>query len=198
MFASGSNANPEAKFSGTAIEQLQEIQQNYYQPYTAVSCIRNSAKNSESGTTLFEFARLLQTESESQKDREKFQVPNLTITQALNTPGNISQYRVSWIALPQALFTADTFGVILVDPQGPVNFTNCTTCTLGAGWGSSQIALSNTADYQIISSMTNFPSPSDINSVNDDVAGLAWQDFPAFINISSLLYPQQCVQISPN
>ena len=189
------DGNSRSAFPTSSLEDIYGLAKDYYQPYTVASCIRTLVNTSSTG--LLEFPLILETESEQQENQQPNIAYNLSIVQALNIPGNISQYRIGWVDLPADLFTPNKTEAILVDPAGPdSSLANVSTCTLDAGWGSSQLFQFNSEGVNFYSTMADFPPSWPKITAEEDTAGLVLQDMPDFVNISGLLFPQRRVQIT--
>ena len=176
------------------------IVDNYYQPYTIASCV--TSDNSTANSTQLPFARLSQTESELANVREIVPLPNITIQEMLQTPGDPSQYRISWVNLPP-LFQTEVPGMIMVHPSIGLNSTNSTfhvtTCTLNAGWGSSKLMTTQLDIATVTSDMVrNPPGWPPENAQEIDIAGVVQQGFPDFANISGYAFPEKHINISQN
>jgi hypothetical protein len=175
------------------------IKDNYYQPYTIANCVNVGINDTTKQAPLL-FAHLLQNSSELQARRARDLVPitNMTIQQALSIPGDTSQYRTTWIDLPQNTFETQVPGAIFVHPRDPANQTAIiTTCTLNAGWGSSQIALHSRQDLDVYSHMAANPAgwpPETAQSM--DIASVIFRGRPDFANLSGSAYPEKRLQIT--
>ena len=173
------------------------LKENYYQPYTVASCVADTVQNSSDQAPLL-FARITNTVSEAKNDREIFSVPDLTKGQLIDSlPGNVSQFRVGWVDLPRAIFRTGVPGAVLVYPQNLSNSSyNITTCTLGAGWGSSEIMSEGRNPFSISSPMTKVPSSWIQGTVPNDPYGYITTKSPIFVNQSRFSYPQLHINIS--
>ena len=183
----------------TWIDSYLVIQDDYYQPYTIASCVSNQYNGTTAPTTL-RFARLSQTQAELQPNmsREIFPVSSLAIQQVFSTPGNASQYQSVWIDLPHDKFNTPLPGIALIHPR---NLTQSavyiTTCTLNAGWGSTELMEHTMQNSRLFSHRANAPDgwPSE-NSVDVDVAGFIQPGWPDFANFSGSLYPEKRIIIT--
>lgn len=170
------------------------IKNNYYQPYTAVSCVTDTIQNRFDQAPL-RFSRI--AERSSGKDREILSVPGLTRDQFTdNISGNDSGFHVAWADLPQNIFKTEVPGMVILHPQSSRNISyNITTCTVNAGWGSSVLKNDFLARFEAISSMTKYP-PWPIPAFQEDAFGLMTMDSPVFVNESDYSYPQLPISIS--
>ena len=173
------------------------LQKDYYQPYTIVSCLSDFIDNSNNSQNSVQFARISETETELQNPRTTVSHPNLTIAQALEAPGNKSEYRMSWVELPYPAYNVKVFGVVILNPRGsgPEQAQNITTCTIGAGWGTSTVrtdSLDIRAFYStIVDVPSSFPLYTFVSGETED------QSDPNFANISGFQYPQRRIDVSP-
>lgn len=190
-----SQSHHTSKDSGTG---YQTIQNNYYQPYTIASCVADVVHDASDQAPL-RFARISETSSQLNKDREIVSIPGLTKGEIIkNMSGKGSAFLVDWIDLPTDIFNSGIPGAIIVNSQSPIGSSyNITTCTLNAGWGSSTLMSVSTHSAQIVSHMSNIPSswPSS-RKVFWDQNGYLFEDQPNFRNISNGLYPQRRISIS--
>ena len=178
-------------------DQYVTIQDGYYQPYTIASCVDDTLNRTMNQESL-KFARISETQSELENDREILQIHNITLPPELFTPDNSSQFHVGWIDLPLTDFHTQVPGVIVLHPQETSNgVLNITTCTLNAGWGTTKITEHSLEDISVYSEMTNLsPSaPSQISSTID-VTGIVGQGWPDFTNFSGFAYPERRLNVS--
>ncbi|KAM0802349.1 hypothetical protein BDR22DRAFT_844157 [Usnea florida] len=115
-------------------------------------------------------------------------IANSTRTKAdiFNTPGPLSEYRLSWVDLP---FEGIAVGAVILMPRFPQNTTQAIlTCSIGAGWGLSTMnytssineattqvlsqvdikAATNTSQKQRLSSDRYLPGASSEENLNRD------------------------------
>lgn len=181
-----------------ALQGYHVLGKDYYQPYATAICATDTVQNS-SDQGLLRFARLTDTFSKSEGNRELVSIPGATKGQSTyDIPGNTSQFRVDWINLPQEIFATGIPGAIIVHPQSSSNLSyNITTCTLNAGWGSS-LAFTDNIDAEISSHMTQLPSSWDAQTIFTDTYENLFQSFPMFGKRSnfSFSYPQRHINIS--
>ena len=196
QFVNGTLKSFDTPEATNALDFYRLITRNYYQPYTVTSCVADTVQN-DSDQAPLRFARISLTVDEVKKAREIVPVPSLTKSQLVNSiPGNVSQVRVGWIDLPQGIFATGTPGAVIVYPQSPSNSSyNIATCTFGAGWGSSELAMGSSNFYAVISTMTNYPSSLEHVDPGDTVSRIPWTT-PIFVNDSRFSYPQLPVSIS--
>ena len=180
-----------------ALQGYQILAGNYYQPYTAASCVTDTVQNSSDEGAL-RFAHFLETGSELERGREVISVPALTKSQSTyNIPGNRSRFRMDWVYLPQEIFGTGIPGAIIVHPQNSSDSSyNITTCTLNAGWGSSSIFTDSSNDNVIYSHITQTPPSWDLAFSVADAYGYAITTAPIFDKRSNFSYPQRHINIS--
>ncbi|MCJ1469537.1 hypothetical protein MMC07_008170 [Pseudocyphellaria aurata] len=167
-------------FEETDFAGYQSLRKNYYQPYTVASCVTDVVKDASDQTPL-RFARISEESSQLEEDREIFPIPGLTTGQIIDkVSSDNSEFRVDWIDLPMDTFNTGVPGAVIVSQDLNGSFYNITTCTLNAGWGSSELQ-STSLDYVSI-----FSHPSNIPPF--------WT--PGFANFSDSSYPQRRVSIS--
>ena len=179
-----------------ALQSYHVLEKDYYQPYATAICVTDTVQNS-SDQALLRFARLADTSSEAEGNRELVSVPGATKGQSTyDIPGNTSQFRVDWKNLPQETFATGIPGAIIVHPQSSSNLSyNITTCTLNAGWGSSS-AFTDIYENIVRSHMTQLPSSWDLTLVFQDTYEHVFQSFPMFGSRSNFSYPQRHINIS--
>ena len=174
------------------------IKKDYYQPYTVASCVDDTVRDNLDQAPL-RFARISQTESEYNEYREIVSVPGLTKSQSIDSiSGDSSRFRLGWVDLPQEIFNTGVPGAIVVHPQSSSTSSyNITTCTLNAGWGSSEIMTTALHQELVKSSMTQVPPWLSLLSPDiEDPYGILSLTIPAFVNLTSISYPQRYVSIS--
>lgn len=106
------------------------------------------------------FARISETEHELQQDRDIITVAEMPKADLLANSGNVSEFRLKWVSLPPDTFNPRVFGAVLLHPQqqGSMSLQNITTCTLSAGWGTSQVSTDwsrTNAYYSVITGVPN-------------------------------------------
>lgn len=134
------------------VEAGSSIGKGYYQPYTVGTCAQYSMQDAEDERPLaFPAPPWILPEyiPEPQVDPTSFEpptfpFPGLTQAEALNFAGPSSENRLRWVELPRNPFNGSAIGaVILLAEQASGSETSqgqeIITCTLGAGWGSSNL-----------------------------------------------------------
>lgn len=110
---------------------------------------------------------------------------------------NDSNFSVNWVDLPMDVFNTGVPGAVIVNPQDTNGSSyTITTCTLNAGWGSSEVLSGSERNNEIFSRMSNLPSSWPIDEKSNDVFGYMAVSVPNFANISNFSYPQRRVNIS--
>lgn len=146
------------------------------------------------------FARISETDSELNRDREIVSVPSLTKGGIVNnTSGDNSDFRVDWVDLPMDIFNTGIPGAVIVNYQNPNDSSyNITMCTLNAGWGSSTISTSQQNIGTTYSHMSNIPSSWSHRGtkVVKDAYGYLFLTAPNFANFSNSPYPQRRISVS--
>ena len=170
---------------------------NLFQPYSIASCLGNTIDETSLQTAL-RFPRLSETETELRQERETLPVVNSTAALAFEIPGNTSQYRTAWIDLPQDLFQTKMPGLLLIHPKGTNGSINITTCTLNAGWGSSQLMQHIQDEFEVFSTITGLAPSWPTAQTPEDMSGTTHQSTPNFANFSGQAYPQHRISISHN
>lgn len=171
------------------------VQRSYYQPYTLTSCVIDTIINAEDRTPL-RFARISETDSENSKEREIIPVTSFSKAELFKAPGNTSEFRLSWVSLPSDSFTESVLGAVVQHPRGPSNqdSQNITTCTLGAGWGTTSVFSDFLSTAQFYSSI--YGVPESFKTVLGSHSGLP-VGAPDFANSSGFAFPQRRISISP-
>lgn len=184
-------------FNKTSNDDVFKINKGYYQPYAITSCASSTITES-TREEMLRFPDVPETEAELSRGRVLVSVPGLTKGDLLQTPGNLTQFRLKWVDFPPRLFNDRLFGVVILHPEGSAaNGTlNITTCTLGAGWGTSAIHVSTAAGGMFYSTMANTPKSWPVHDrryINQDTGTLS---LPDYANISGYVYPQRRIDIS--
>lgn len=182
------------------IDTVHTIKDGYYQPYTGASCGRDviegrsddrpvyfpiplytidlsRAANITLNNSIFLFS---QGESTSGADYlSAIQFSDITRSQLLETPGNTSEFRLSFVELPQYLFNGSAIGAVVLHPKHPeTQKLDIIVCTLAAGWGTSLLNVSVPAfdrGLQEVASIANRPG-SDLGQGFED--GWIFPDYP--------------------
>lgn len=143
------------------LDAVHSITQDYYQPYTLVSCqpdVINSLDDqrpvgfplppgsppSMLNVSAFDDSILPGYPSSGWNQTllpsHAFLFSGITRSEILNTPGPSNENRLRWVELPQNPFNGTAIGAIVVLPRTPENTTQqIIVCNLGAGWGTSNM-----------------------------------------------------------
>ena len=135
------------------VDTWSSIGKGYFQPYTVGTCAQDTIQDTEDERPLAFPAPpwiLPKYIPEPQVDPTTLEPPTfpfsgLTRAEVLNFPGPSSENRLRWVELPRDPFNGSAIGaVILLAEQAP-GFKaspgqDIITCTLGAGWGSSNLS----------------------------------------------------------
>ena len=185
-------------FQVTDLDLYQFMQKNYYQPYTVASCVTDAANASDQAP--LRFARISETESENQRDREIVSIPGLTKDQIIDeVSGDNFDFRVIWIDLPMDVFNTGIPGAVIVNSQDLNGSSySITTCTLNAGWGSSTLVSFSGQSSVVYSHKSDIPSSWPNEKITLDTNGYVYADVPNFANISNFSYPQRHISVSKN
>lgn len=177
------------------LDAYQRIQEEVFQPYTVANCVTKVNTNFFDLTPL-RFPRIFESISELSHDRDLVAVSGIAKRQAMQTSGNLSQYLVNWVDLPQNLSNGIP-GVAVIHPHHPgSSLFNITTCTLAAGWGTSAI-WTHLRDYSsMYSRIINVPSSWQIVTTTNDPYGYAEASRPDFGRMSNFSCPQRHINIS--
>lgn len=148
------------------------ITNDYYQPYTSISCLRDIIQGSDDQrSVVFPISEFIDYSSEpglsiningSINDYPGIDYPSIIRAQLLLLPGSRSDNRIKWVQLPENLFNGSALGLIVLLPPDPVdpvrdNSTEMVVCNIGAGWGSSSISVkTSTAGVTATSSAFNY------------------------------------------
>ena len=180
------------------------IKTDYFQPYTAVTCVSNPIEGANDQRPISIPIPVLKSDYESLPTgfNGELAVPaveysSIKRSQLLNLPGLGSSYRAQWIDVPRSLFNTSALGVAIVFPQASNDTLNNTTggnltqemvvCNLGAGWGSSSM---NTTSYlesiSATSSLISFDTSNAFSSHNP-------QNFNYSRNTPIISYYQQII-----
>lgn len=142
---------------GSLLQQqdaVHTIKNDYYQPYTIVSCAADVIRGLSDNTAVAfpvppgvqPGLMLNETEyNDSILDVYSFVYPGITKDEILETPGSLEGSRLKWVELPQDPFNGSAIGAVILLPRSPENsLQDLIVCSLGAGWGSS---LTNTSSF---------------------------------------------------
>lgn len=137
------------------------IANDYYQPYVAISCLRDMIQGSEDQRSIvFPISDYVDYDSGpglsiningSIDNYPGIEYPSIIRAQLLLLPGSRSNNRIKWVQLPENLFNGSALGLIVLLPPDPVdpspdNTTQMVICNIGAGWGSSSINVKSSAN----------------------------------------------------
>ena len=175
----------------------------YYQPYTIVSCFSDIILETNLNEPL-RFPQISETELELRQDHAQLSITNPTRNEILQVSGNQSEYRLQWVDLPQHPMRSPVLGAILLYPQdtGLKSSLNITTCTLGAGWGSSLASVSEAySDNTFFTNLFDVPKswPNTVEVVSN--VKVTVQSLSNYANLSGYAYPQRKItllKIGPN
>lgn len=174
-------------------EVLYVVQDNYFEPYAAASCLEDTIRSVNDQNSI-RFALISEAQS-ALETRKVVTVPSLIKADYYGVPGNVSEYRLSWVNLPADVFGNNRIGAIILHPRPPSlqAVQNLTTCTLGAGWGTSSLQSALTSPNDFLSSITRVPNsvPTGGSILNQIPFG-----YPVYSNFSGYAYPQQRISIS--
>ena len=174
--------------STTFTEIFHTIDANYLEPYTVASCATSTINGTDDQVPL-EFALIAETKSSEIRRQTMVSIPEAK--NVYYNVGNISEYRLDWVNLPAEDFDEGMIGAVLLYPRpNSESVQEVTTCTLGAGWGSSALQTAITNPDIFFSSIVNVPF--DLYTV-DEIQ--TTESLPDFTN-RSYLYPHQRISIS--
>lgn len=180
-----------ANANTTFINLYSNLDSDLFQSYTLSSCVSDTFEATEDGKPL-QFARITETGRQDTEHRTIVAVPGLP--SVLTAPGNVSLYRLQWVNLPQDDFSNAAIGAVLLHPRDPDSQSqNITTCTLGAGWGTSSMTTDEVSTYTFYSTITGVPSY--FRTVQTPTKDQSYE-VPDFANISGYAYPQRRIKIS--
>lgn len=161
---------------------LNSIDNGYYQSYVISNCVSDTFQETEDQKPL-QFARITETGLQGTHNRTIIAIPGLP--SALTAPGNVSEYRLQWVTLPRTNFSNAAIGAVLLHPRvAGSQSQNITTCTLGAGWGTSSVSTYLDRSDRFGSTITGVPSY------------FLTSGMPDFATISGYAYPQRRIEIS--
>lgn len=150
------------------------ITNDYYQPYTSISCLRDIIQGSDDQRSIvFPISDFIDYDSEpglsiningSIDNYPGIDYPSIIRAELLLLPGSRSDNRIKWVQLPENLFNGSALGLIVLLPPDLVdpirdNSTEMVVCNIGAGWGSSAISVK--------SSLTGMSITSSVFKSND-------------------------------
>ena len=170
------------------------VSKDYYQPYTLASCLSDTITDTNMEEPI-QFPHISETESELKQDRTTASLPNITKAQAFRAAGDESEFRLKWFDLAQTLSWDDVIGAVVLHPPTPGSDTiNITTCTFGAGWGSSIATLYSSQDSSFFSNMYGTPKswPTQEEEVFAEIVTIS---IPNYANLSGFAYPQRRITL---
>ncbi|KAI9872891.1 MAG: hypothetical protein M1830_001086 [Pleopsidium flavum] len=167
------------------------LDKDLFQSYTLSTCVFDTFQETEDQKQL-QFARITETGRQDTQNRTIVAVPSLP--SVLTAPGNMSEYRLQWVNLPPDNFSNAAIGAVLLHPRVPESQSqNITTCTLGAGWGTSSLNTDISSAYTFFSTITGVPSY--FRTVQTSTEPQIFS-VPDFANISGYAFPQRRIKIS--
>ena len=177
------------------------VEKDFYSAKSAVRCLQDTISGPRD-TSPLRFPQLFRTENEYRNANTTLTITDGIKADFYSIPGNISDYRLTWVSLPDELTGNLLVGAVLLNPRslGSGSLQNITTCTLAAGWGTSSIS-TRLDDSNVYSSSIDLPT-SFKPFLNDDTisaaaAGALRSNGPIYGNVSGYAYPQRPIQISP-
>ena len=174
----------------TFIDLYADLDRDLFQSYTLSTCVFDIFQETEDHKQL-QFARITETGRQDTQNRTIVTVPSLL--SALTAPGNVSEYRLQWVNLPQGSFSNAAIGAVLLHPRVPESrLQNITTCTLDAGWGTSSLNTDFNAAYTFLFTFTGVPS---YFRTVEGTSGVQRFSVPDFANISGYADPQRRIKI---
>ena len=178
------------------VQELDTVSQGYYQPYVLGNCAAVPVNDTNQETAI-SFPRLSENKSEFIGDEVLVPVPNFTYGELLKIPGNRSEFRLSWMELPQDPFDDGAIGAILLHPQlsNPEASVNVSLCTLSSGWGASAILTSSTSSAVYFSTIEDIPTSWLIDS-NVFFGNTMTSDTPDYANLSGSALPPRRISIT--
>ena len=181
--------------SNTSFKNLyHSIDKGFVQPYTLSSCVSDTIQNTEDQSPL-QFARISETESEMTQARKIVAIPGQPKASILANAGNISEYRLRWVNLPQVDFDNAAIGAVILHPRSSESeLQNITACTLGAGWGTSSLFKNFHNSASFFSTIAGVPDS--YRTIPIDLGNARSASVPDFSNISGFAYPQRRITIS--
>ena len=179
------------------LDSYHSITKNLYEAYVAVQCLQDTIENSEDESVV-EFP-ILATTIEQYSHREKVSSTVFTKPELYAYPGNVSEFRLIFTKSPAESLGRNASGAILLNPRSTVAGSpqNITTCTLGAGWGSSTMLKDNALGITYVWP-TDLPKPVAFN-LKDQETHIAGSQLmlhkPVFLNDSGSVFPQRPIEM---
>lgn len=164
------------------LDAVHSIMQDYYQPYTLVSCQRDvingpddqrpigfplppgsppSMLNESAYNDMILPGYPTSASNLSLSPGHAFEYSGIARSEILGTPGPLNENRLRWIELPRNPFNGTAIGAIVLLPRTENDATqNIVVCNLGAGWGLSKLNASTfTGAPQTVLSETSIQAP---------------------------------------
>ena len=171
------------------LDAVHSITQDYYQPYTLVSCqpdvINGPDDQTPVGFPLLpgSIPSMLNVSAfddsilpgyrnspwnRSLTPSHAFEFSGITRSEILRTPGPLNENRLRWVELPKDPFNGTAIGAIVLLPSTEENTTQqIVVCNLGAGWGTSKLNMSTfVGSPHIVLSEARVKPPNTPNVVN--------------------------------
>ena len=183
------------------LEIYHSVDKNFYTANTAVRCFSDVVNGPDDASTL-QFPLLLRTKDEYQTGTETLSVTSVKKASLYATSGNISDFRVIWMSLPDEPAQALTAGAVVISPQNSTinSSLEITTCTIGAGWGTSSM-LTSFSDDGVYFKPTGLPGSyatllkeQGSTPFGDGSLSFGW---PIYANVSGFAYPERPIQLPP-
>ena len=174
------------------LDAVHDITQDYYQPYTLVSCqhdVINGPKDqrpvgfplppgsspSMLNVSAYNDSILPGYRTSASNDivvpSHAFEYNGISRADILNTPGPPEENRLRWVELPADPFNGTAIGAIVLLPsEGNDTAQDIVVCNLGAGWGTTKLNTSTfTGAPQPVLSETGvrYPDPVTIKILDD-------------------------------
>lgn len=199
----------------TYVKFSTNIEKDMFQPFTVSSCAFKTYHITD-GQKQLQFAPIIETGLPPPGNGDivigpvngtTIFAPNQTtvavpgLHSVLTAPGNMSEYRLQWVNLPQDDFSNAAIGAVLLHPRVPESQSqDITTCTLGAGWGTTSMGLDSTSRHSVNYTITGVPGYAiSANLFLGSMPGPESEKtdfFSVFGNISGYAYPQRRVKVS--
>ena len=198
------------------LEGGSSIRNGYYQLYTVCTCAQDVIQDSEDERALafpassWILSEYIPEPHEDPRSLEPFifQFKGLTRAEALNFAGSSSENRLRWVELPRDPFNGSAIGAIILLSKQTSEFESfqgqeIITCTLGAGWGSSNLnTLSGLKPgHDEVTSLVNNTAAMSVAqlvySLSKKKAGVFVEDYLQPTRDFLLpLYPEQIINVS--
>ena len=186
-------------FKSSFLDIVFDIDSQYFQPYSVANCLADTIESPGDQSPL-RFPGLLPTSSgydiNAFNQSELLALPGSRKGSWFDTPGNNSEFRLSWISVPPNIFSGSTIGAILYHPREAANqiIQKVTACTFGAGWGTSALH----SDFVDLSGFVSTVAgvPDSFQTLETNVLGTR-QGVPYYTLGGDYVYPQKRTSISP-